>query len=1091
MALMLGALLVLSASSSVAQITAGEDLSIPDEPHQVETTVDGDEGELEGKRIASFTFDCDLHLCNDADPRRRFKEISGLSEGQIFGAERLERAQNRLAQTGFFRALHVERRLQEEGVHIHIDAQGAVLIRRIRFEGLRPPPFESELRKVLMFRSGQVFHEDEEQVHAQLRSLEALFEQESYFGSRIVMEARPVDDNPHLVDLVFEVERGDDRRICSMAFRGVRAMTSAEARELMLEGVSILARRVPLRLPRFTSEQFRSGREALIREYRQRGYFRARVVDQAVQIDDATNCVRLIVDVNEGPFWEIEFTGNNLVGATHLRDELPFANSGYVDDDEIRAAENAVRKTYESMGYPFAQVQGKEVVEDRLDRRLVFSVDEGPRAQIVSIDFEGVSAFQPSELLQGFGTQPFGLFESGGFLQTEQLLADLAGLEHRYRQRGYLQAVVERFEVRLTDDWDGLELLIVVDEGPQTTIDEVSLTGNEVVDTEELRQLLGIAAGDPFESLQIQADQSRLSRHYGSRGYPRAALQTECRSADGRPIACREPRLPEGCLRATLNALADQGCSFDETEGLLSCQRIVDEPHCRFDNGVTSPVVSVEHRINEGPVVRVGEILLKGNFRTRSGVIFRELGMERGELLDVQRLIEGQGNMRSLGIFDSVSVETIGLDDSLVDEDLDEEQTASLIVSVEESSSRYLDFRFGLEGRELLDDARRLLLTGETQYVDNNLFGAGQRFRPRLIGAVDTLDLYRLGADTTQELEAATDLRSLDFLLGAELIYNHPRFLRSQFGVDKLFLTVTPFYLIDLLGVDNERVRREEWGLRLEVRKELFELLERFYLTFGVEAKQAATWGPGDLRVGGERVFSPRRTTGKLIPEFTLDRRDSPLNPTKGYHLQFQPEIVSGDALSQDREEVIGDSYWRLSFAASLFTPLVDGLVLAQGFRGGQIVPLFDRQTLVPLDERYFLGGVGSVRGFAANTLGPIGDGLEGDGQRATGGEFLLNYTAEFRYPILAAWSLYGATFFDAGLLVNCLDDDRRRSSSQCLENAFPADAPLSQIRATAGLGLRYLLVDQIPLLFDYGMVLNRRPGEGFGSLHFNLGYTF
>ena len=38
---------------------------------------------------------------------------------------------------------------------------------------------------------------------------------------------------------------------------------------------------------------------------------------------------------------------------------------------------------------------------------------------------------------------------------------------------------------------------------------------------------------------------------------------------------------------------------------------------------------------------------------------------------------------------------------------------------------------------------------------------------------------------------------------------------------------------------------------------------------------------------------------------------------------------------------------------------------------------------------------------------------------------------------------------------------------------------------------VRYVIADQIPLLFDYGIALNRRQNEGIGNLQFHLGYTF
>ncbi len=1075
--------------AATAQEVEGLDPVDPEVEEQVEVEDVAEEPAeaMEGTRIAAVRFRCDLEICQSAEARQSFVALSGLRPGQTFEVRRMEAAHQRLIKTGFFQELIVDRSLSEEGVVIEIEAEGAILIRRIDFEGTSPPPFKSELRNVLMYRPGQVFRDDEERLEAQYRSLIAMFEEEGYFGTTIDLAVQPVEGDPHLVDLVFEVDRGEQRRICEMAFRGIQSIRQAEARELMLSDVSVLGRRIPLFLPVFTTDQFRGGREALIEDYRQRGYYRARVVGQGIQIDEQTQCARLIVDLNEGPHWQVEFEGNQQISDQRLSEAMTFAQTGYVDDAEIRIAQNRIRQVYESRGFPFAEVRGQEMEEDRLNRRLRFDIVEGPQAPIEAIHLHGLSALSEEEALEEFGTRPFGLFDTGGNLQTEQLLRDFEVLEGRLREMGYLQAVVESFRVRLDEGSNGVVVEVEIDEGRATMVRGVELEGVVSVDEGRLRRLKEVSEGDRLSPVNAQADQSRLSQYYGRQGFARAAVTTHCREEGDEEQLCRAPRLAEGCLRSNFDVLSEEGCERVELEsGELrwECERRERSERCEFSGGVMGEEVVLHHRITEGPRVRLGQVLLKGNFRTRPRVIFRELEMESGQWLDVQALMEGQGNMRSLGIFDSVSIETIGLEEEeLTDRDDDgEDPEASLIVSVEESQSRFLDFRFGVEGRELLDDSRRLLATGEMQYSDRNLFGTGQQLRPRVIAATDTLELRELGRERGG-LEG--ERRGVDYLIGVEVPYTHPRFLRGLLGINELNLTVTPFYILDRLGVATDRVLREEWGLRLDVRKELDAIADRLFLRVGLEAKQASTWTPGDLRVDGERIFSPRRATGKVFPEITFDRRDSPLNPTEGYHVQAQPELVSGDALGEG-EALIGDSYGRLSMSGSRFFNLGQSVTLGQGIRGAQIVPVFDRQTLVPPEERFYLGGSGSLRGFSANSLGPVGS-----AQQPEGGEFLLNYHGELRYPLVEEWSLYGATFFDAGVLVNCVDEEGQRSSSQCYRNAFPEGDRLREVRATAGLGVRYLLVGQIPLLLDYGMVLNRRPGESFGSLHFNLGYTF
>ena len=86
----------------------------------------------------------------------------------------------------------------------------------------------------------------------------------------------------------------------------------------------------------------------------------------------------------------------------------------------------------------------------------------------------------------------------------------------------------------------------------------------------------------------------------------------------------------------------------------------------------------------------------------------------------------------------------------------------------------------------------------------------------------------------------------------------------------------------------------------------------------------------------------------------------------------------------------------------------------------------------------------------------------------------VVNGNVELRYPFLQSIDLDGAVFFDVGQLMADL-----------------GDFDPGEFRATSGFGLRWVIADLLPLVVDYGAVLGRRPGEGFGRLHLNLGYTF
>lgn len=1071
--------------------------------------------------IAEVELQCDLELCDDPVRTETFLSLAALYPGRRLDDRTLEIARTRLVKTGVFKQIAFDREpTVGGGVRLTVIAKGSTRIRSVTFRGVSPPPFRSELRRLLIYHPGEVYENDISKRSAQLSSLEAEFRKEGYFGSDVELLVEEAPDRPKLVDLTFKIEKGDELNICDIGLRGVKAMTYAEARSYLLKGVPFYSRRLGLKAPRYTSENVAAGEEALIEQYRKRGYFRARVVDKAVQRDRSEGCVTILLDIDEGPQWELEFRGNQELRDGLLEQHLPFYETGYVDDAEIRRAERELESLYETRGHPFAEVTGREERIDRLNRRIVFEVRERRKFQISEIVVHGNDVLSTRELTRKLGTRSFQLFGTGGLLQTSQLLSDIRRIEKRYHARGYLQARVRRYELELDRNKQSMRVHVHIREGERVSTPSVRYDGMRNLTRERLREKVDVHQGEPFVPVQVRADRSRIKQLYSSAGYPLAEVETTCRLLDGREVPCRRPELPERCTARTPEAIEARCRWKGEERKWLTCQRILDDPSCKWRGETTSDsdgtsdspasdatesgddaeegsnakptsqgagagasptigdhtAIRVTHRVEEGPLVTIGEFLVQGNFETKDRVILQEIPLRRGDLFDVQKVLKGQSNLRSLGIFDSVSIEAIGLDDAAA---RTRQHEVALLVSVQESRNRFVDVEMGLEGRDIFGQEQKLLTTTQLQYNNRNLFGIGDRLKPRVFGALDFLQL--IGWSRSLLEGSGVDLGRFDYLVGAELVYHDPRFLKRATGVDKLSLTLTPFYLRDLLGLVDEEFLREEWGIRLEFRKELTELLERFFINFGLEGKQAATV-PNDKQTGVPN-FTPRRIVGKLIPELTLDRRDNPLLPRKGYRLKFTPEYVTGDALSRQRD-TFKDSYFRMSWTSNAFVPLWSDLVVAQGFRFGQVVPASGRDVPVPPDERYHLGGAGSLRGFPNNSVGPRWI------DQPNGGEFLMNYTLELRFPLLKNLNFRGAVFFDTGFLVDCFPESGEQRD--CYEDAFASREEFEEnLRSSAGLGLRYVISGQIPVLFDYGVVLDRQKGEGYGSLHFHLGYTF
>ncbi len=210
-------------------------------------------------------------------------------------------------------------------------------------------------------------------------------------------------------------------------------------------------------------------------------------------------------------------------------------------------------------------------------------------------------------------------------------------------------------------------------------------------------------------------------------------------------------------------------------------------------------------------------------------------------------------------------------------------------------------------------------------------------------------------------------------------------------------------------------------------------------------------------------VILSREDLGALVissikPSIAYDTRDNPFEPSSGLLAGISLKIASPVLLSET-------NFTKLTIYGSAFHKLHKRVVLALSVRGGVAFGLGAPDEL-PIVERFFLGGRSTVRGYEQDTLGPKGT----DGNPTGGNAFLVG-NIELRTSIGRGFSL--APFFDMG-------------------NVWvkAKDMNLTDLKYTTGIGLRYI-TPVGPLRIDYGVKLQKDPGESRSALHFSIGHTF
>ncbi|MBD3336162.1 MAG: outer membrane protein assembly factor BamA [Candidatus Eisenbacteria bacterium] len=376
----------------------------------------------------------------------------------------------------------------------------------------------------------------------------------------------------------------DGARVAEMEFRGLSGIDSVDvAARLSLEAGDPLTR------------------DALARAVREAyGMQVFSMVDVEVETTPAGDA-RLIWSFSERPrVVSVAFQGYDHLGEPDLREKVTLRAGKLLDQRLIHQDRVALRAEYEEEGFPQAEVTA-DVVPREQGVAVTYRIEEGKRAKIRSIKFEGNEAFTDDDLRGEMKLKKKSLFRSGRFSQ-EKLEEDKQRIVQFYKNHGYKDAAVLDVETRFAKQNEDLHLTIAVDEGPLYVFGESEWTGSTVFENEDLEVIDLVRRGEPFS-------QEKLDETVG------------------------------------------QAYSLYTEKGYLLGLYIDPEMTARGDT------VDVVYNIQEGGPSRVHDIFIRGNTRTREYVIRRELELAPGDLLRRSRLLRSQRDVMALGFFEDVQVD--------------------------------------------------------------------------------------------------------------------------------------------------------------------------------------------------------------------------------------------------------------------------------------------------------------------------------------------------------------------------------------------------------------------------------------------------
>ena len=433
-------------------------------------------------------------------------------------------------------------------------------------------------------------------------------------------------------------------------------------------------------------------------------------------------------------------------------------------------------------------------------------------------------------------------------------------------------------------------------------------------------------------------------------------------------------------------------------------------------------VYNLKYIVEPGPLYYIDVIRPTGNDKTRPEVIKREMAIKPEDRYDIRKIAQSVRRLRSLRYFNKVEVRAVDSKKTRPGKRYKE-----LHVHVEEASTRQLMIGAGASSSSGF--------FGDFRFQDSNF---------------DAADRAKSWNDFVSGTAFSGGGQSL-------AIFLQPGSEASRFGVHfrDPWLRQRPVELDVSAGysVRNwEEYSVSKLGAGITIGKRFRPDLTGFV---GFRAHLADVF---DVGKGVADEIADDEGTHVVVGVSTGIRHDTvddPAFPTQGKRYTVMAELISCPALKLTAEgrgfHTVRESEDKTRHVISVWGNV--GVIL------GSNVPVF---------ERFFAGGLGSVRGFATHGISPR------SGGDAIGGRFKLEGGAEYHFPVIKD-RVRGVAFLDAGSVA---------------EQTLGFARALADLRISAGVGAHIVIpqLGKIPVAVYVGFPLKKESGDDKEAFSFSVG---
>ncbi|MCG6931286.1 MAG: outer membrane protein assembly factor BamA [Desulfofustis sp.] len=694
--------------------------------------------------------------------------------------------------------------------------------------------------------------------------------------------------------------------------------------------------------------------------------------------------------------------GNTRIDSGAILRKIQSKVGGAYDQDILREDLKAIY----SMGY-FDDVQ-IDVKDSRAGKAVTFRVVEKPA--ISSISYSGIKELDDDDVTEVV------TIKANSILNPARVNDSALAIQELYKSKGYYNTKVTPEISYPTAETAAVKFTI--EEGKKIYIKAIDFEGNLTFDDDDLEDVIETNTKGFFSWLtssgllnrdKLAQDSTRIVAFYNNNGFLEARV--------GEPIVTQDeewlyikfiveegPRFKVGTVAVEGELIADQEVFLDmlevRKEEYLSRKTLRDdiikitdyyseqgyafaEVRPKLDKSETGSRVDIVLDITRGDLVYVNRISISGNTRTRDNVIRRDLEVEEGGVFNASGLRDSSRALQRLDFFEEVTI---------TPEPALDPSKMNIDVKVKEKSTGQFSIGAGYSSVD------NLILMGEIS--ENNFLGLGHRL------ALSA----NIGGRSSRFNLAWTDPRVFDSNLSAGIdLFNWEREYDD--------------YTKDSKG-GAVRFGHPLWG-----HWRMYESYSYTDTTLTDVAEDASF-------IIRESQNIP--VTSAVKVSFVRDTRDRLYGASEGSRNAFSVKYAGGP--------LGGDSQFTKAEAAS-------GWYFPMPFKtvyriAGEVGQAWENETgKLPVYERYYLGGMNSIRGHEYGQVSPI-DPKTGDRVGGDQNWFVQN---ELIVPLFKQQGIYGVVFVDVGNAIATEDDNYNRDTAVGTGFEFRWLSPMGPLRLVWG----------------------------------------